>query len=77
MSTSIRHNHDDENPIPVIVTTMEHTDAHPFCLVDPTCSCHEDADLIAPIAQAVQDGLMTPDEATEYIMGRTLQGGWV
>ena len=53
-----------------------HTDEHPFCVVDPDCPCHEDPDLIAPIAQAVHDGLMTPNEATQYIMGKTLQGGW-
>lgn len=66
-----------ENFLPVILTTQEHTDDHPFCLTDPTCPCHEDPTLIAPLAQAVQDGLMTPAEATDYIMGKTLQGGWV
>ena len=63
--------------IPVIpVDTKEHTDEHPFCMTDPTCPCHEDAELIAPIAQAVNDGLMTSQEATDYVMGRTAQGGW-
>lgn len=65
-----------DNFIPVIPTTKDHTDEHPFCVVDPTCPCHEDPGLIAPIAQAVHDGLMTPNEATQYIMGKTLQGGW-
>ncbi len=66
-----------DNFIPVISTdNLQHTDAHPFCVTDPTCPCHEDPNLIAPIAQAVTDGLMTPDEATDYVMGRTLQGGW-
>ena len=69
--------HIGDNFIPVIPTDdLQHTDAHPFCVANPTCPCHEDPDLIAPIAQAVQDGLMTPDEATDYVMGRTLQGGW-
>lgn len=66
-----------ENFIPVIpVDSKEHTDDHPFCLTDPTCPCHEDAELLTPIAQAVNDGLMTSNEATDYVMGRTLQGGW-
>ena len=68
--------HDGEPLVLVIQSTMEHTDEHPFCLVDLTCPCHEDLDLIAPLAHAAQDGLMTPDEATEYVMGRTLQGEW-
>lgn len=54
----------------------QYTDEHPFCLTTPSCPCHEDSDLLAPIAQAVNDGLMTPNEATDYVMGRTLQGGW-
>jgi len=65
-----------DNFIPVIPTTKEHTDEHPFCSTNPTCPCHEDAALIAPIVQAVTDGLMTSDEATDYVMGRSLQGGW-
>lgn len=65
-----------DNFILVIPTTKDHTDEHPFCVADPTCPCHEDPDLIAPIAQAVHAGLMTPNEATQYIMGKTLQGGW-
>ncbi len=70
--------HYGDNFIPVIpVDTKGHTDDHPFCVTDPACPCHEDSALIAPIAQAVTDGLMTPDEATDYVMGRTLQGGWV
>ena len=74
MSNTKRHYGD--NFLPVISSTQDHTNEHPFCVVDPTCPCHEDPDLIAPIAQAVMDGLMTPDEATQYIMGKTLQGGW-
>jgi len=75
MSDTIRHYGD--NVIPVIpVSSKDHTDDHPFCVTNPTCPCHEDPDLIAPIAQAVQDGLMTSNEATDYVMGRTLQGGW-
>ncbi len=75
MSDTMRHYGD--NFIPVIPTSdKQHTDEHPFCLTNPTCPCHEDANLIEPIAQAVHDGLMTSDEATDFVMGRTLQGGW-
>lgn len=69
--------HYGNNFIPVIpVDSKDHTDKHPFCLTNPDCPCHEDLDNIAPIAQAVNDGLLTPNEATNYVMGRTLQGGW-
>lgn len=50
---------------------LEHTDLHPFCL-DPTCPCHEDGDAIAAVNQAVQDGLMTPEEATDFTRGKLL-----
>jgi hypothetical protein len=69
--------YDEENERPVIPVDYKlHTDEHPFCPTDPTCLCHEDPALIAPVAQAVMDGLMTSEEATDYVMGRTLQGGW-
>ncbi|GAC1357885.1 MAG: hypothetical protein PVS3B3_36200 [Ktedonobacteraceae bacterium] len=75
MSDTIRPYGD--NFIPVIPTdAKEHTDEHPFCVANPNCPCHEDLELIAPVHKAVNDGLMTPDEATDYVMGRTLQGGW-
>lgn len=48
-----------------------HTPEKPFCW-DNTCSCHEDALLISEVAQAVQDGLMTPEEATNFVAGRTV-----
>jgi hypothetical protein len=48
-----------------------HTTDHPFCY-DPSCPCHEDSLLIAPIAQAVQEGLLTPDEASAIVAGKTL-----
>lgn len=48
-----------------------HTEAHPFCS-DTRCSCHDQASLIMPVAQAVQDGLFTSEEATRYILGKQL-----
>jgi hypothetical protein len=50
---------------------LEHTDLYPFCF-DRTCDCHEDEEAIAAIYQAVQDGLITPDEATDFVLGRLL-----
>ncbi len=59
-----------------IVIPMEdeprHTQQHPFCSSDPTCPCHEDPELLADVARAVEEGLLTPDEATCVVMGKTL-----
>lgn len=46
-----------------------HTYHLPFCY-EPTCSCHEDEELIYQVSLYVQDGLMTPDEATDFVAGR-------
>ncbi len=73
--SSIRSNEDNDVPA-ILVDYKLHTDEHPFCPTDPSCFCHEDPDLIAPVAQAVTDGLMTSEEATDYVMGKNLQGGW-
>lgn len=48
-----------------------HTADHPFC-ADPTCPDKEDSELLAEVVQLVEDGLLTPDEATNYVMGKTL-----
>lgn len=37
---------------------------------NPACSCHEDEILIYWVNLWVQDGLMTPDEATDFVMGK-------
>jgi hypothetical protein len=37
-----------------------------------SCDCHEDDEAIAAIYQAVQDGLLTPEEATDFVLGRLL-----
>ena len=59
----------------LIVIPMEddplHTVATPFC-DDETCGCHEDPLLIAAVAHFVDDGLLTPDEATDFVAGRLL-----
>jgi hypothetical protein len=48
-----------------------HTPEHPFCM-DPACPDKEDQELLAPVTDAYQDGLLTPDEATRYIHGKTI-----
>ncbi len=59
-----------DNFIPVIpVDYKEHTREKPFCWND-TCPCHEDEAAITVVNQAVQDGLMTPDETTDFVKGR-------
>jgi hypothetical protein len=50
---------------------LEHTPFQPFCR-DKTCDCHEDEEAIAAVYQAVQDGLITPDEATDFALGKLL-----
>lgn len=48
-----------------------HTDDHPFCY-NPSCPCHEDPDAVATLNEAVQDGLLTPDEASRIVNGGTV-----
>ena len=47
----------------------EHTVAHPFCY-DQACGCHEDQDAIGLVAQYVNRGLLTPEEATDFVAGK-------
>ncbi len=61
-----------DNFIPVIPSDVVHDEEHPFCAFDPTCDCHEDEEAIAEVYQAVQDGLITPEEATDFVLGRLL-----
>jgi hypothetical protein len=55
----------------VPVDNLEHTTEKPFCW-DSTCDCHEDELLIAEVAEAVFNGLLTPYEATDFVAGRTV-----
>ena len=64
--------HYGDNFIPVIPDPQPlHTPEHPFC-GDPTCICYEDNDAITELAQAVREGLLTPDDATRIIKGKTV-----
>lgn len=59
-----------DNFLPVVpVDYRLHTPEKPFCY-DPTCPCHEDELLIAEVSFHVQDGLMTPQEATDFVGGK-------
>ena len=53
----------------VPVDYVLHTPQKPFCY-DATCPCHEDDLLIEEIYLHVQGGLMTPDEATDFVRGK-------
>ncbi len=65
-------NHQRQRPLLVpMEDELIHTDDHPFC-GDPTCDCSEDPELIASVQQAVEQGLITPEEATLIIQGKTL-----
>ena len=63
---------DDENIAYVIpVDYLLHTPGNPFCY-DGTCECHDDPEAIQAVAGYVQDGLMTPEEATDFVNGKTI-----
>lgn len=53
----------------ILVDEIEHTPDKPFCW-DQACPDKEDQEEIAKVFQWVQDGLMTPNEATDFINGR-------
>lgn len=53
----------------VPVDDIFHTPDTPFCW-DKTCDCHEDDVAIAIVARHVQDGLFTPEEATDFVKGK-------
>ncbi len=58
-----------------IVIPMEddilHTQSHPFCS-DPTCPCKEDPELLSEVALAVENGLLTAEEATNLVKGKAV-----
>jgi len=61
-----------DNFIPVIpIDYAEHTADHPFCY-DPACDCHEDEAAIAQVADYVSEGLLTPQEAADFVGGHTI-----
>ena len=61
-----------DRPIPIpLEDDLVHADHAPLCS-DPTCPCHEESDTLDSFAQHVQDGLLTPEEATRFVQGRQL-----
>jgi hypothetical protein len=65
--------HYGDNFIPVIpVDRVDHTQARPFCLLSPSCPCHEDPENIAKVNGHVRAGLLTPQEATRTVKGEIL-----
>jgi hypothetical protein len=59
-----------DNLIPVVpVDYKEHAPEKPFCWND-SCPCREDQKNIAQVAKWVTDGLMTPEQATDFVRGR-------
>ena len=57
--------------IPVSEGSLIHTPDNPFCY-DKACGCHEDPELIAEVAGAVSQGLLTTGEATRLVAGKTV-----
>lgn len=57
--------------IPVCDGSLIHRPGNPFCY-DETCGCHEDPELIAAVADAVSQGLLTAGEATRLVAGKTV-----
>lgn len=68
------HDQHDSDPIVIFIDEDDllHTEEHPFCSIDPTCPCHEDPERIAAVAEAVEGGELTSEEATSFVSGRLL-----
>ncbi len=65
-------NREESQPIVIpMEDKLLHTQETPFCS-DPTCPCKEDNELLSNVARAVEQGLLTPDEATRVVLGKTL-----
>ena len=48
-----------------------HAKGKMFCY-NPRCTCHESPLLIAQVSRFVAEGLMTPQEATNFVAGRNI-----
>ncbi len=70
----MQSNRDKDPFIPAILVSegsFIHTPDNPFCY-DEICGCHENPVLIAAVADAVNQGLLTPEEATRLVAGKTI-----
>jgi hypothetical protein len=64
--------HQEQTPIVIpMEDAILHTQSHPFCS-DPTCPCKEDPELLAEVALAVENGLLTAEEASNLVKGETV-----
>jgi len=54
--------------IVIPVDVLLYNTRSPCCPVE-TCQCHEDPELLAPVTQAANDGLLTSEEAVRLVMG--------
>jgi len=64
--------HYGDNFILVIADTQPlHIKETPFC-GDTTCPCYEDSESREQLLQAINDGLITADDATRIIKGKTV-----
>lgn len=48
---------------------LTHSNESPFC-PDGSCLCHEDQEHIERVLEAVGQGLLTPEEATQFVSGK-------
>ncbi len=69
--TIMAHHHQNHPIVIPMEDDIIHTQEHPFCS-DPSCPCHEDSALLSDVAQAVEQGLFTPDEATRFVEGKAV-----
>ena len=64
--------HYGDNFVPVVpVDHPVHTQEQPLC-GDPTCPCYEDSDNLAALHAAINDGIITTDDAARIIQGKTV-----
>ena len=65
--------HYGDNFIPVVPNNQPlHTADTPFCW-DETCPCHDDdSDAIAGLNDAINDGIITIDDAIRIVQGKTV-----
>jgi len=54
-----------------------HTATSPFCAIDPSCPCHDDATLLHPVQAAVTLGVLTPERAMAIIAGTVAYPQWL
>jgi len=72
-----QHN-SDFDPLPVVIQEDDpiHVGSYPFC-ADPACPCHEESDFInGQVAIGVEQGLLTPAEATNIVSGKQVYQDW-